>query len=67
MKKSPILLVLILLFIIPLSVASADTNKNLNISVFTMQKGEKPLTDVYNKFMQQQLDTRVELFGGIPE
>ncbi|MBP5792687.1 MAG: hypothetical protein J6W46_03480 [Spirochaetaceae bacterium] len=42
MKKSPILLVLILLFIIPLSVASADTNKNLNISVFTMQKGEKP-------------------------
>ncbi len=42
MKKSIILLVLFLLFILPLSVASADTNKNLNISVFTMQKGEKP-------------------------
>jgi len=24
----------------------------------------KPLTDVYNKFMQQQLDHRVEVFGG---
>ena len=24
----------------------------------------KPLTDVYNKFMQQQLDKRVEQFGG---
>ena len=24
----------------------------------------KPLTAVYNKFMQQQLDHRVELFGG---
>ena len=27
----------------------------------------KPLTAVYNKFMQQQLDHRVEVFGGIPE
>ncbi len=27
----------------------------------------KPLTAVYNKFMQQQLDNRVEMFGGLPE
>ena len=27
----------------------------------------KPLTATYNKFMQQQLDNRVELFGGLPE
>ena len=27
----------------------------------------KPLTAVYNKFMQQQLDNRVEIFGGLPE
>ena len=45
MKKSVFLLVLILFFIMPLSVASADTNKNLNISVFTMQKGETPQSD----------------------
>ncbi|MBO4759051.1 MAG: hypothetical protein J5505_03235, partial [Spirochaetaceae bacterium] len=42
MKKSIIFLLLILFFIMPLSVVSADTNKNLNISVFTMQKGEQP-------------------------
>ena len=27
----------------------------------------KPLTDVYNKFMQQQLDNRVETFGGFQD
>jgi len=27
----------------------------------------KPLTEVYDKFMQQQLDHRVEVFGGLPE
>ena len=27
----------------------------------------KPLTATYNKFMQQQLDNRVEMFGGLPE
>ena len=27
----------------------------------------KPLTDVYNKFMQQQLDNRVEAFGGFKD
>ncbi len=27
----------------------------------------KPLTEVYDKFMQQQLDHRVEIFGGLPE
>ena len=27
----------------------------------------KPLTAKYNKFMQQQLDNRVEMFGGLPE
>ena len=27
----------------------------------------KPLTDVYNKFMQQQLDHRVEAFGGFQD
>ena len=27
----------------------------------------KPLTDVYNKFMQQQLDHRVEVFGGFQD
>ena len=27
----------------------------------------KPLTEVYDKFMQQQLDHRVEVFGGLPD
>jgi putative aldouronate transport system substrate-binding protein len=27
----------------------------------------KPLTDTYNKFMQQQLDNRVETFGGFQD
>ena len=27
----------------------------------------KPHTEVYNKFMQQQLDHRVEVFGGFQD
>ena len=38
----------------------ADFEKTWNEYVKLME----PLTKVYNKFMQQQLDHRVEAFGG---
>jgi putative aldouronate transport system substrate-binding protein len=41
----------------------ADFDKTWNEYVKQM----KPLTDVYNKFMQQQLDHRVEAFGGFQD
>ena len=41
----------------------ADFDKTWNEYVKQM----KPLTDIYNKFMQQQLDHRVEAFGGFQD